>query len=179
MSIVHEIVESMQGTIEVESEQGKGTTFTVTLPFGIGVEPKEVPEEKETVSDVSGMRILLAEDNELNREIAQCILEEAGVTVVGVENGREAVNAFMESQEGEFDAILMDIMMPVLDGLEATKEIRKLERADAAGIPIIAMTANAFDEDRKKSEAAGMNEHLTKPLDNERLFKTLARYRKL
>ena len=179
MSIVHEIVESMQGTIEVESEQGKGTTFTVILPFGIGTEAKEVPEDKEQVSDVSGMRILLAEDNELNREIAQCILEEAGVTVVAVENGRDAVNTFMESQEGEFDAILMDIMMPVLDGLEATKEIRKLARADAASIPIIAMTANAFDDDRKKSAEAGMNEHLTKPLNNEKLFETLARYHKL
>ncbi|MBU5681128.1 ATP-binding protein [Blautia sp. MSJ-9] len=178
MCIVHEIVESMQGTIEVESEQGKGTTFTVTLPFVIGAEPKKVPEEKETVSDVSGMHILLAEDNELNREIAQCILEEAGAIVVAVENGREAVNAFMESQEGDFDVILMDIMMPVLDGLEAAKEIRKLDRADASVIPIIAMTANAFDEDRKKSAKAGMNEHLTKPLDNERFFETLARYRK-
>ena len=113
----------------------------------------------------------------MNREIAQALLEEAGAETVMAADGRQAVNIFQDSQVGYFDAILMDIMMPVLDGLEATKEIRNLNRKDAATVPIIAMTANAFAEDAKKSADAGMNEHLTKPLDSDKLLETLAKYR--
>ena len=178
MAIVHEIVEIMQGSIEVESELGKGTTFTVTLPFEIGTEPDKTLTKNSRQTDISGMHILLAEDNELNREIAECILEEAGAEVVSVENGKEAVDTFAASPENRFDVILMDVMMPVLDGLQATREIRQMKRADAPVIPIIAMTANAFTEDRKKSSDAGMNEHLTKPLNMTLLFETLSRYRK-
>ena len=179
MSIVHEIVEMMQGTIKVESELGKGTTFTIDLPFGISEEQTSISKEEHREQDISGMRILIAEDNLINREIAQSILEEAGAIVVTAEDGRQAADIFAASPEGSFDAILMDVMMPVLDGLEAAREIRRMKRADAAVIPIIAMTANAFAEDRKKSAEAGMNEHLTKPLDNALLFETLARYRRL
>ena len=147
----------------------QGTVFTVFLPFGIGREPEKELEteakQKEGRPDISGMRILLAEDNELNREIAATILEEAGVLVVSAENGREAADIFAQSEVGSFDAILMDIMMPVLDGLQAAEEIRRMKRADAAVVPIFAVTANAFEEDRKKTAAVGMNDHLTKPLD--------------
>ena len=181
MAIVHEMTDAMGGTIQVESELGKGTVFTVFLPFGIGREPEKELEteakQKEGRPDISGMRILLAEDNELNREIAAMILEEAGVLVVSAENGREAADIFAQSEVGSFDAILMDIMMPVLDGLQAAEEIRRMKRADAAVVPIFAVTANAFEEDRKKTAAVGMNGHLTKPLDIELLFEILARCR--
>lgn len=181
MAIVHEMTDAMGGTIQVESELGKGTVFTVFLPFGIGKEPEKKLEteakQKESRPDISGMRILLAEDNELNREIAVTILEEAGVLVVSAENGRAAADIFAQSEVGSFDAILMDIMMPVLDGLQAAEEIRRMKRADAAVVPIFAMTANTFEEDRKKSAAAGMNGHLTKPLDIELLFEILAHCR--
>lgn len=177
MAIVHELVEIMQGSINVESELGKGTTFTVILPFDINKNPIIPQQKKDIDKNVKGMRILLVEDNELNREIAQALLEEAGAETVMAADGRQAVNIFQDSQVGYFDAILMDIMMPVLDGLEATKEIRNLNRKDAATVPIIAMTANAFAEDAKKSADAGMNEHLTKPLDSDKLLETLAKYR--
>lgn len=177
MAIVHELVEIMQGSINVESELGKGTTFTVILPFDINKNPIIPQQKKDIDKNVKGMRILLVEDNELNREIAQALLEEAGAETVMAADGRRAVNIFQDSQVGYFDAILMDIMMPVLDGLEATKEIRNLNRKDAATVPIIAMTANAFAEDAKKSADAGMNEHLTKPLDSDKLLETLAKYR--
>ena len=178
MAIVHELVEIMQGTIKVESELGKGTTFIVTLPFDVNDSPIISQQKKAADKDIKGMHILLVEDNDLNREIAQVILEEAGAEIITAVDGRQAVNTFHNSQIGYFDAILMDIMMPVLDGLEATKEIRHLDRKDAGTVPIIAMTANAFAEDAKKSADAGMDEHLTKPLDSEKLLETLARYRK-
>ena len=176
MAIVHKLVEIMDGTIEVESKPGKGTTFIITLPFEIGEASEISVQEEKKEKDIRGMKILLVEDNLLNREIAEYVLEEAGAEIVCAEDGRQAVEQFAASAEGRFDAILMDIMMPVLDGLEATREIRRMQRSDAATVPIIAMTANAFAEDKKKSADAGMNEHLTKPLDSEKLIETLSRY---
>ncbi len=113
------------------------------------------------------------EDNEINREIAQYMLEDAGVTVVNAENGKRAVELFEESSLGAFDCILMDVMMPVMDGLEATREIRSMERSDAATVPIIAVSANAFAEDAQKAMEAGMNEHIAKPLDMDEVFKVM------
>ena len=124
------------------------------------------------------MHVLVVEDNELNMEIAQYMLEDGGAEVTPAANGQIAVDLFASSAPGTFDVILMDIMMPVMDGMEAAKAIRQLPREDAKKIPIIAMTANAFDEDRRKILAAGMNEHLTKPVDETRLYRTLAAYRK-
>lgn len=118
----------------------------------------------------------LVEDNELNREIAQFILEHTGITVVNAENGKEAVEIFKASEPGEFDFILMDVMMPVMDGLEATRIIRKMERPDAVQIPIFAMTANAFSDDRKRCKEAGMTEHLAKPLNSEKMIAKLRLY---
>lgn len=118
----------------------------------------------------------LVEDNELNREIAQFILEHTGITVVNAENGKEAVEIFKAFEQGEFDFILMDVMMPVMDGLEATRIIRKMERPDAVQIPIFAMTANAFSDDRKRCKEAGMTEHLAKPLNSEKMIAKLRLY---
>ena len=127
---------------------------------------------------VEGIQVLLVEDNELNMEIAEFLLKEEKMIVTKAWNGREAVEIFENSEPGYFDVILMDIMMPVMDGLTATKTIRALDRPDARTIPIIAMTANAFEEDRKRSAEAGMNDHLTKPLQPRLLMDTLAKYRK-
>lgn len=178
MSIVQRIVREMAGSIRVESKEGEGTTFTVTLPFTID-RSENVPETTtEQKSDISGMKILVVEDNDLNLEIAQFMLEEDGAVVEIARDGLQAVEAFKNSREGELDAILMDIMMPNMDGIEATKTIRGLDRADAKSIPIIAMTANAFVEDMRKTKEAGMNEHLTKPVDGEKLLQVLYKYKK-
>ena len=176
MSIVQRIVREMAGTIQVESKEGEGTTFTVSLPFTIDQKEDVVISEKETDADIRGMKVLVAEDNELNLEIAQFMLEEDGAIVETAKDGLEAVEAFKNSCEGGLDAILMDIMMPNMDGLAAAKAIRRLDRADAKTIPIIAMTANAFSEDMEKSKEAGMNEHLTKPVDGEKLLYILNKY---
>lgn len=176
MSIVYELVKRMQGTIDVESEQGKGTTFLVNLPFKIDPDAAVKEEKERPACDVSGMKVLVAEDNQLNLEIVEFILEEAGVAVTAVQDGEKAVAAYVNAAEGAYDAILMDVMMPVMDGIEAARKIRQMKRKDAAQIPIIAMTANAFNEDRKKTKQAGMNEHLTKPIDADALLATLARY---
>lgn len=179
MSIVKKIIEKMKGTIEVHSTVGKGSTFTVTLPFEL-VPPEEQPKPKnaevENTHRVQGLHVLLVEDNELNMEIAQLLLEDQGIQVSKAENGLAALNAFSENPPGTFDAILMDIMMPVMDGLDATRAIRDLERHDAKTIPILAMTANAFEEDAKKCMAAGMNIHLTKPLDMDKLLAALQKF---
>ena len=152
-----------------------GTTFTVTIPLKIGT-PK-LPETTEEIPkwDVSGRKVLAAEDNELNREIVEFMLTEAGIQYDAVENGQQALEKFMEMPAGTYDAILMDIMMPVKDGISAAKEIRNCKKADAGSIPIIAMTANAFEEDARKCLEAGMNAHLSKPLRPEELIGTLAR----
>lgn len=176
MAIVYELIKNMEGNIDVESELGKGTTFTVILPFEIRETSASISREEVAKRDIAGMRVLVAEDNLLNREIVASILEEEGAHVTAVENGKEAVERFADSPVGEFDVILMDIMMPLLDGLEAVREIRRMERRDAATIPIIAMTANAFTEDKKKSAEAGMNAHMTKPIDSAKLIELLSQY---
>ena len=173
LPIVKKIVEQMNGTIFFESKKGVGTTFTITLPFEID----ETGETKSTLVKQSfsleGLCLLLVEDNDLNREIASFVLEDAGALVKEARNGAEAVSRFLESKEGEYDAVLMDIMMPVMDGLTAAKMIRASGRSDAGIIPIIAMSANAFTDDIEKSHAAGMNAHLVKPLDMEKLKETI------
>lgn len=177
MPIAKSLTEEMGGMIEVKSEEEKGSTFVITLPFEIA--PKEeIVEKKEMIknADITGLKLLLAEDNDLNAEIAQVQLEEAGAKVTVVKDGKEALDLFAESAEGTFDAILMDIMMPVMDGITATKTIRALDRPDAGTIPILAMSANAFEEDAKKSLAAGMNTHLAKPLKIERVIAAIATY---
>ena len=178
MSITKSLIEKMGGTIHVESEQGEGTTYTVCIPFVIDTSEKTVAQEKDKLEQVSieDVTILLAEDNELNQEIACFVLETAGAKVIKAVNGQEAVEIFSDSQPGEIDVILMDVMMPVMDGLEATRTIRNLSRPDAAEIPIIAMTANAFTEDILTVKRAGMNDHLAKPLDTTLVIQTIAKY---
>lgn len=177
MSIVYALVTTMHGTIRVESELGKGTTFTVAIPLKINEswEEAEAEVQKPVDCNLTGMHILVAEDNLLNQEIVGFMLEHAGAEMTAVSDGCQAVRAFKESVPGKYQAILMDIMMPEMDGLEATRCIRSMERPDAADIPIIAMTANAFEEDREKAKSAGMNAHLTKPLDHQLLLETIAR----
>ncbi len=177
MSITKKLTDKMGGKITVESEQDRGTTFDVIIPFEIDKsEEKEKNEETGEISDsISGLKILVAEDNALNMEIAKFLLEEEGVSVVEARNGKEAVEAFAKSGFFEFDVILMDIMMPVMNGYEATENIREMTRPDAAKVPIIAMTANAFTEDRIATKEVGMNEHLAKPLDIKLVIQTIAR----
>ena len=176
MSIVKHLIEQMHGTIHVESQLGVGSTFVITIPFEIAPPPTELPaREPEAEESIHGRRLLLAEDNELNAEIAQMLLTDEGATVTLAKNGQEAVELFQSCAPGTYDAILMDIMMPVMDGLTATRTIRALERPDTKTIPIIAMTANAFDEDARKCLEAGMNIHLPKPLDIQKLVATIAK----
>lgn len=180
MSITKNFVDMMGGTITVESKLNVGTKFVVEIPFEIDFNAKEVPDEEivNNASSLEGMRVLLAEDNELNAETAIEILGFEGVIVTLAENGKIAVEKFAESNPGEFEAILMDIMMPEIDGLEATRRIRAMDRSDA-DIPIIAMTANAFEDDIKKCMAVGMNKHLSKPINTPLLMKTLRNCRSL
>ena len=174
MPITKKLVEKMGGTITFESEKGVGTTFVIQVPFKIDMDADK-REEQTDVSEnsIKGLHILLAEDNELNMEIAEFVLQNEGVDVTKAWNGQEAVELFRNSKPGEFNVILMDIMMPVVNGYEATKMIRSLDREDAKKIPIIAMTANAFTEDRIKAKAAGMDEHVAKPVDVELLIKVI------
>ena len=180
MPIAKSLVDKMGGTITFESRQGVGTTYYITLPLEIDPNAAPQPETEKPADDATlqGVNILLAEDNDLNLEIAKFLLENAGATVTAARNGQEAVDIFAASRPGEFDAILMDVMMPVMDGYTATRTIRRLDRPDAGRIPILATTANAFAEDRRRACEAGMNEHLTKPLETELVIKTLAKYRK-
>ena len=179
MAIVKGLVEQMHGSIEVSSTVGVGSTFTVTLPFAIATPAaaKQAKEEVAAPADIRGMRLMLVEDNNLNAEIARTLLEDAGAIITTAGDGQQAVNLFQEKPAGTFDAILMDVMMPVMDGLTAAKTIRALNRPDAQRIPILAMTANAFAEDAEKCLAAGMNAHLAKPLDIRKVIAAIARYR--
>ena len=176
LSIVKDIVELMGGTISLESEENVGTTFTVIIPFTIDQSPNPEKEYEHELDKVMllGKKVLLVEDNALNMEITHIMLEEEGMNVSEAKNGKEAVEVFDSSDPNEFDFIIMDVMMPVMDGLEATRAIRQLDRSDAKKVPIIAMTANAFDEDRKECLDAGMNEHIGKPINMGQLKTTLA-----
>ena len=166
MPITKKLVEKMGGTITFESKEGVGTTFVIRVPFKIDLDADKREEQKDaSEKSIKGLHILLAEDNELNMEIAEFVLQNEGAEVTKAWNGQEAVELFGNSEPGEFDVILMDIMMPVMNGYEATKMIRSLEREDAKTIPIIAMTANAFTEDRIRAKESGMDEHIAKPVD--------------
>ena len=175
MAITLNIVQMMGGKIDVESTQGKGSRFVVTIPCGLpeaesAFEKAPIP----TAFTLKGVRLLLAEDNLLNREIALELLGLEGAVVTAAENGREAVELFSKNPPGTFDAILMDIQMPQLDGYGAAREIRQLDRPDAGSIPILAMTANAFEDDIAAARAAGMNGHIAKPIDISRIKAALA-----
>ncbi len=174
MPITKKLVEKMGGTITFESKEGDGTTFVIKIPFKIDPDADNREEQKEvSEKSIEGLHILLAEDNELNMEIAEFMLQNEGAIVTKAWNGQEAVEIFRKSEAGEFNVILMDIMMPVMNGYEAAKRIRSLDRADAGVIPIIAMTANAFTEDRMRAKEAGMDEHIAKPVDAKLLVKVI------
>ena len=174
MPITKKLVEKMGGTISFESKEGIGTTFVIRIPFRIDTDRKDRTEaEEKTETSIQGLHVLLTEDNELNMEIAEFVLRNEGTVVTKAWNGQEAVDIFRKSSPGEFDVILMDIMMPVMNGYEAAKMIRSLDREDAKVIPIIAMTANAFIEDRMRAKEAGMDEHIAKPVDRKLLVKVI------
>ena len=177
MAIVKKMIDKMGGTISVTSEVGKGSTFVVELPFEMGAAPeKSKKEEADKENSIHGLNLMLVEDNELNAEVAEILLEDEGAIITMVNDGQQAVELFNNNPVGTFDAILMDIMMPVMDGLTATKAIRALNRPDAGIIPIIAMTANDFAEDVQRCLDAGMNAHLAKPLDIEKVKKTICEH---
>lgn len=176
MPITKKLVEKMGGNITFESESGIGTTFTITIPFKINAEVEQCEDTQElSLHALDGFNILLVEDNELNMEIAEFSLQNAGAKITKAWNGQEAVEIFQASSIGDFDVILMDVMMPVMNGYEATKNIRSLSREDAKTIPIIAMTANAFSEDKIKAEEAGMNEHIAKPINMKLLLRIVSK----
>ena len=174
MPITKKLVEKMGGTISFESKEGTGTTFVIRIPFRIDTDRKDRTETEEKMeTSIQGLHVLLTEDNELNMEIAEFVLQNEGTVVTKAWNGQEAVDIFRKSSPGEFDVILMDIMMPVMNGYEAAKMIRSLDREDAKVIPIIAMTANAFTEDKMRAKEAGMDEHIAKPVDGKLLVKVI------
>ena len=173
LAIAKKLAEHLNGTITLESEKGRGTTVIVTIPFGIG----KAEEQKKKVNceeiSIEGLQALVVEDNELNRELAAFMLEEQGIRVDCAVDGQEAVAKFEESEPGHYDVILMDIMMPNLNGWDATRKIRSMKRPDAANVPIIAMSANTFAEDIINSRISGMNRHLPKPMDEKKLLETV------
>ena len=177
MSIVKKLVEQMGGGIEIESQIGEGSVVQVTLPVQVdeawSAEP--VDETRNLHNNIAGMRVLLVEDNEINCEIVEFMLEEAGAEVVTANDGKAAVDTFTASEPGEFDCVLMDLMMPVMSGYEAARVIRAMDRPDAKDVPIIALSANAFEEDITMAKDAGMNEHLAKPVDIRKLFRIISR----
>ena len=177
MPITKKLIEKMGGTITFESEKEKGTTFVIKIPFKID-QDADRREEQETISEksIKDLKILLVEDNELNMEIAEFVIQNEGASVTKAWNGQEAVEIFQKSRSDEFDVILMDIMMPVMNGYEAAKMIRSLDREDAKVIPIIAMTANAFTEDKMRAKEAGMDEHIAKPVDGKLLVKVISEF---
>jgi signal transduction histidine kinase/ActR/RegA family two-component response regulator len=176
MSITKSLVELMGGTIQVTSTLNEGTKFVLEIPMKTDADAVVEHTAQEDSFNLKGMKILLVEDNELNMEIAKEILEDEGITVTCAENGEIALEIYEESAPGTFDAILMDLMMPVMDGLTAAQKIREMDRTDAQMLPILAMTANAFDEDIQKTRDAGMNAHLSKPIQVEVLYATLAKF---
>lgn len=173
LSIVKDIVDMMNGTIKLESKENVGTTFTVTIPLEIDHNAEKEQQKKVEKPDLSGKSVLVVEDNELNLEIAKMLLEDEKMVVTTAENGEEAVDIVSQSVPGRFDFIFMDIMMPVMDGLEAARQIRTLNRKDTKEIPIIAMTANAFQDDIRDCIDAGMNAHIAKPIDSKKIEDTL------
>ena len=177
MAIVKELLDRMGGSIEIDSVENQGTSIHVVIPFEIAEEPAVVQEMSElSKENLSGCRILLAEDNELNREIAAFLLKDEGISVTEAEDGRQALECFLKMPDGYYDAVLMDIMMPVMDGYQAAMAIRGSGKQDAEMIPIIAMTANAFAEDKRKTMEAGMNAHLSKPLNVPELMDTIRKF---
>ena len=180
MSIVKKLTDRMKGTIEIESQLGKGSVVRIMLPIRIGethsVQPAD--EEQNLQRNIAGMRVLLVEDNEINCEIVEFMLKDAGAEVVTANDGKAAVDVFAQSAPGTFDCVLMDLMMPVMSGYEATRVIRGLDRSDAKTVPIIALSANAFEEDVTMAKDAGMNEHLAKPVDMNKMFEVMSRLRR-
>lgn len=178
LAISREIVEHMGGKIGLKSVKGQGSTFTIELPFMVASDIAEslLDKNDKKTCDLRGMRVLLAEDNDLNREVAMFMLEQQGILVETASNGQEALTRFESSPVGYYDTILMDVMMPVINGIEATRAIRRLERPDARRIPIIAVTANAFSDDKEASRGAGMTDHVSKPLDAKKLIDTISRH---
>ena len=173
LSISSRLIQMMGNRIQLESEPGKGSTFSFCIPFRLG-ENTECTDQQDEVS-FEGCRVLVVEDNELNSEIAQCLLEERGFLVDCVYDGAQAVERIKSTEPATYDVILMDIMMPVMDGLDATRAIRAMEREDCRTIPIVAMSANAFDDDLKKSVECGMNGHLSKPVEVDKFYQMLDR----
>ena len=180
MSIVKKLVDQMQGTVELDSQIGRGSVVQITLPVRVddNWNRQPVDEKQEEQGDIAGMRVLLVEDNEINCEIVEYMLMDAGAEVVTVNNGKAAVDAFAASAVETFDCILMDLMMPVMSGYEAARVIRGLNRVDAQTVPIIALSANAFEEDIALAKDAGMNEHLAKPVDMHKMFQTMSQLRR-
>lgn len=174
MAIVKGLIDQMGGSIEITSEEGVGSELVIVIPFEIAPSPETLPE-KAAVSecDINGVKLMLVEDNELNAEIAYVLLTDEGAEVTAVSDGKKAVELFEKSSEGTFDAILMDVIMPVMDGITAAKTIRAMDRPDAKTVPIIAMTANAYKEDAENCIAAVMNAHIAKPINMDTLKNTL------
>ncbi len=179
MFIVKKLVDEMKGTIEVDSRMGKGSTVRITLPIGVdgAWSTHPVDEERNIQGSITGMHVLLVEDNEINREIVEFMLAQAGVRVATANDGKAAVDVFSSSAPGTFDCVLMDLMMPVMSGYEAARVIRGLNRPDAKTVPIIALSANAFEEDVAMAKDAGMNDHLAKPIDMGKMFTVMRRLR--
>ena len=180
LSIVKRLVDQLEGTVEVDSRTGKGSVVQIALPLRVDRAPGPRAEQadREERVDIAGMHVLLVEDNEINCEIVEFMLRDAGAQVVTANDGKAAVDAFQASDPGRFDCILMDLMMPVMSGYEAARVIRGLDRADAGTVPIIALSANAFAEDVALAKDAGMNEHLAKPVDVQRMFQLMSRLRR-
>ncbi len=176
MAIVKKLIDEMDGNISIDSEIGKGSRFVITLPFEMTSAEVEKEQNQDLTKKLYGVKILLAEDNALNVEVASSMLEDLGANVTAVDNGKKALEEFKNQPAGSFNAILMDLMMPQMDGYAATRAIRGINREDAKEIPIIAVTANAFFEDRQKALDAGMNDHISKPIDVNKMVEVILKH---